>query len=136
MSVSFIVLRGGWPSPRLWFVRILENEPVPDYAGRNRRTNAAIAAPISSGLSSWMKWAPATVISVWFGHVRQKSRIRPVVKDHGSALLKSFGIGLSLSQPASSRAIATTLAGGPALGIWRGQDRDGRRASPAARKGR
>src|SRR3546814_18526042 len=84
----------------LWFVRVLENEPVPDYAGRNRRTNAAIAAPISSGPSSWMKWAPATVILVWFGHVRQKSRIRPVVKDPGAALMKSFGIGLSLSQPA------------------------------------
>src|SRR3546814_3288537 len=92
MSVSPIVLRGGSASPRLWFVLILENEPVPDYAGRNRRTNAAIAAPISSGLSSWMKWAPATVISVWFGHVRQKSRIRPVVKDPGSALMKRFGI--------------------------------------------
>src|SRR3546814_2326469 len=96
MSASPIVLRGGSASPRVWFGRILENEPVPDYAGRNRRTNAAIAAPISSGLSPWMKWAPATVISVWFGHVRQKSRIRPVVKDPGSALMKSFGIGLSL----------------------------------------
>src|SRR3546814_581694 len=71
-----------------------------DLAGRNRQKNAAIAAPIYAGLSSWMKWAPATVISVWFGYVRQKSRIRPVVKDPGSALMKSFGIGLSLSQPA------------------------------------
>src|SRR3546814_18174149 len=80
MTVSPIVLRGCSASPRLWFVRILENEPVPDYAGRNRRTNAAIAAPIPSGLSSWMKWAPATVRSVWIGPVRQKSRLRPVFK--------------------------------------------------------
>src|SRR3546814_4331074 len=123
IAVSLIVLRGGSSSPRLWFVRILENEPVPDYAGRNRRTNAAIAAPISSGLSSWMKWAPATVISVWFGHVRQKSRIRPVVQDPGSALMTSLGLGLSLRTPAYSRAIATQSSGVPAIGCWLGTER-------------
>ena len=33
-----------------------------------------IAAPISAGESSWMKWVPFTVTSVWLGHVRQNSR--------------------------------------------------------------
>ena len=36
---------------------------------RRRRTKSAMAVPTWSGLSSWTKWIPATVVSVWFGHV-------------------------------------------------------------------
>src|SRR5208282_5646243 len=38
---------------------------------RNRRTKAAIAAPISCGESSWMKWLPLTATSSWLGQRRQ-----------------------------------------------------------------
>ncbi len=34
-------------------------------------SQAARAAPISPGESSWIKWPPSTVISVWLGQVRK-----------------------------------------------------------------
>jgi hypothetical protein len=41
-----------------------------------------------------MKCEPATVTSVWFGHVRQNSRIAPVSIALGSAFTNSFEIWL------------------------------------------
>lgn len=38
------------------------------------RSQPATAAPISSGESSWMKWLPRTVTSIWCGQLRQNSR--------------------------------------------------------------
>ncbi len=41
-------------------------------ADQSRPVNQlAMAAPISSGESSWMKWLPGTVTSDWFGQRRQ-----------------------------------------------------------------
>jgi hypothetical protein len=40
------------------------------YAAPFVRTNSATTAPISSGLSSWMRWVPRTVVSVRLGQVR------------------------------------------------------------------
>ncbi len=37
-------------------------------------THSAPAPPIWSGESSWTKWTPSTVTSVWLGQVRQNSR--------------------------------------------------------------
>ena len=65
--------------------------PRRSYAARTRRTKSATARPISSGLSSWTKWRPLTVTSVWLGQVRQTSRWRPTRMEPGSALTKSFG---------------------------------------------
>ncbi|MFY9934524.1 MAG: hypothetical protein WAK82_41615, partial [Streptosporangiaceae bacterium] len=50
-----------------------------------------MATPISSGESSWMKWMPATVTSVWSGQARQNSRWRPVRMAPGSAFTNSLG---------------------------------------------
>jgi hypothetical protein len=47
-------------------------------------THEIRAAPISLTLSSWMKWMPFTVSSVWFGHVRQNSRSLPLSRAPGS----------------------------------------------------
>ena len=63
-------------------------------ANRNETTKADTASPIAFGLSSWTKWTPGTVTSVWLGQVRQNSRGRPVRMAPGSALIKSLGIGL------------------------------------------
>ena len=59
-----------------------------------------MARPISSGESSWMKWLPRTVTSVWFFQPRQNSRGGPTRMAPGSALTKSFGVSHPESQAA------------------------------------
>jgi hypothetical protein len=49
------------------------------------RTSCATVSPISSGLSSWMKCRPLTVVSVRLGHVRMSSRRRSLMTMPGSA---------------------------------------------------
>ena len=61
-------------------------------------TKCANAAPISPGLSSWMKWIPGTVTSCWFFQVRQKARDRPISIEPGSAEMNSFGSSVLASQ--------------------------------------
>src|SRR5437762_6760814 len=51
--------------------------------------HAAIAWPIAAPESSWMKCDPATVTSVWFSKLRQKSLTRPIKIAPGSALTNS-----------------------------------------------
>ena len=54
--------------------------------GRNRARTFRSRWP---RLSSWTKWRPFTLTSVWFGQARQSSRCRPTRIDPGSALIKS-----------------------------------------------
>src|SRR5713226_9961971 len=75
--------------------------PLPPEGGEGRShapgspaAQAAIARPISGPASSWMKWLPATVISLWLGQARQNSRGAPVRIAPGSALMNSFGTSL------------------------------------------
>jgi hypothetical protein len=95
-----------------------------------------MAWPISSGLSSWMKWRPLTVVSVRFGQVRMISRRRSLMVSPGSALMKSLGTSLAASHSPYSLTIAMTSAGSPSIGSWRGQDSVGRRSSPGLANGR
>jgi hypothetical protein len=60
----------------------------------------AMVPPISWGESSWRKWLPFTVTSVWFGQLRQSWRCAPTRMTPGSALTKSFGTGATASQSA------------------------------------
>ena len=57
----------------------------------NVAAQAAIACPISGPESSWMKWLPVTVTSVWLGQCRQNSRGAPVRIAPGVALTNNFG---------------------------------------------
>ena len=82
-----------------------EIEDELEFGGLLDRDVAGLCAPqnlvpISSGLSSWTRWRPFTVTSVWFGQARQSSRCRPTRIDPGSALIKSFGTSVSASQAA------------------------------------
>src|SRR5262249_10267810 len=69
------------------------------YFERSVLTNWATAAPISSGLSSWTKCDPLTVVSVRLDHDRMSAPIRPPwMIIPGVALMKSFGTSLWLNQ--------------------------------------
>ena len=75
--------------------------PLPMRAqpdARTARTNDATAAPISSALSSWMKWTPGTLTSVWLGQVRTKSQGATADERTGLAFDEQFG-DIALRQP-------------------------------------
>src|SRR5262245_18143004 len=57
-------------------------------------TNSRDAMPISCGESSCRKWSPLTVTSRWFGQLRQKSRVRPVMMAPGLPRMRSLGVVL------------------------------------------
>jgi hypothetical protein len=63
------------------------------------RRKARIVEPIKPGESSWMKWMPGTVTSVWLGSARHQPRLRPTNTAPGSALTNSWGRSL---QPGGS----------------------------------
>ncbi|WP_182545353.1 hypothetical protein [Halosaccharopolyspora lacisalsi] len=50
------------------------------------------------GESSWRKWLPGTVTSRWSVQVRTRSRWGPVRMAPGSALTRSLGTALVVSQ--------------------------------------
>ena len=59
----------------IWQTFLLPNfspatKMICDGQARSCCTNCATAEPIPSGLSSWMKCTPGTVISLRFAHVR------------------------------------------------------------------
>src|SRR5215471_17282285 len=66
------------------------------FRERTRRTKSATAWPISWGLSSWRKWRPFTVTSVWFNQARQSSRCLPTRIEPGIRIdeqLRDLGRG-------------------------------------------
>src|SRR6266849_2035269 len=56
-----------------------------------RSSQAAIARPISSGLSSCTKWRPLTTTRCCLGKLLASLLIRPVMNTPGSGSIKSFG---------------------------------------------
>ena len=113
---------------------------IGDLGGQARTDcviHEAMAAPISSGLSSCTKWLPVTVTSRWLGQLRQNSTLRTVEDGAG------FGVDEQLRHvggwPASRRRRRRSRRrrrARPSIGIWRGQVRVGRRLSPGSVKGR
>jgi tetratricopeptide (TPR) repeat protein len=71
--------------------------PETDFTARLLAENAMLLYDLGDkddAVCALRKALPKTVISVWLGHVRQKSRSRPVKSAPGSALMKSLGIWL------------------------------------------